>query len=112
MDPDRDDEHRALDSEREMKGMFATPMLNRQMLRGGDGRLSDASSVPSAMRGLGQMHFIRSVIEHHRQGGDDQAGDFLDFLSSDQVRAAFDEAGFQVVLALRHFTFDMTVNFR
>lgn len=73
IDPDRDDEHRVLDAERAMKDTFATPVLNRQMGRARKGRLSDASSVPSEVRGLGQMHFIRSVIEHHRQGGDADA---------------------------------------
>ena len=65
VDVNQNDEHRALDAGRALQDAFATPTLNRQMLQA----RSDASSLPSSLRGLGQMHFIRSVIEHHRQGG-------------------------------------------
>lgn len=76
-DPDDDHEHRALDTERALQAAFATPILNRQMQ---NTPRSDNSSVPASVRGLGQMHFIRSVIEHHRQGG-----------SADQIEKAYEE---------------------
>ena len=63
--------HRALDLEREREGQFATPALNRQMLnRQSNSPWSATSgSVLDSGRGLGKMHFIRSVLEHHRNGG-------------------------------------------
>ena len=62
---DIDFQHRALDAERDRENQFKTPVLNRQMKRIDDSQLSSTSS----QRGLGNMHFIRSVLEHHRQGG-------------------------------------------
>jgi hypothetical protein len=44
---------------------FATPMMNRLMMRQSD----TPASAPDSDKGLGRMHFIRSVLEHHRQGG-------------------------------------------
>jgi len=38
--------------------------LNRRMRQVEDSQLSSSSQ-----KGLGNMHFIRSVLEHHRQGG-------------------------------------------
>jgi len=71
IDPDAadsgfDNSHRALDAQRELENQFKTPNFNRRMMR----RAEENMSVPSSERGLGQMHFIRSVLEHHRQGGD------------------------------------------
>ena len=57
-------QHRALDVEREREHQFKTPVLNRRMNRVGDSPLSSSSQ-----KGLGNMHFIRSILEHHRQGG-------------------------------------------
>ena len=74
-DPDTDRfgyaTHRAVDLEHERKRQFATPALNRRVLnRQGGSQWSEASaSVPDSDRGLGRMHFIRSVLEHHRNGG-------------------------------------------
>lgn len=56
---------RALDNERERMRQFATPMMNRLMMRQSD----TPASAPDSDKGLGRMHFIRSVLEHHRQGG-------------------------------------------
>jgi hypothetical protein len=60
--------HRALDAQRTAQNLFNTPCFNRSMRHQG----SDASSVPASLRGLGQMHFIRSVLDHHREGGDSE----------------------------------------
>lgn len=59
-----DTNHRALDAAREAANLFATPMLNRRMLKSGE------SSGRGSDQGLGKMNFIRSVLEHVRQGGD------------------------------------------
>jgi len=68
--------HRALDLEREQRREFATPALNRRMRErhennnNNNSQWSEASAeVPESERGLGKMHFIRSVLEHHRNGG-------------------------------------------
>jgi hypothetical protein len=57
--------HRALDNERERMRQFSTPMMNRLMMRQSD----TPASAPDSDKGLGRMHFIRSVLEHHRRGG-------------------------------------------
>jgi hypothetical protein len=82
--------HRAYDADRERHLAFATPALNRRQLRraqtrrhgasrteGNDEELEDEdddddehSGIPSSEKGLGRMHFIRSVLDHHRRGGD------------------------------------------
>jgi Fanconi anemia group M protein len=75
LDPDsKISNHRELDSARERANIFATPLLNRRMMKSSDtsGRRSSQSE-----QGLGKMHFIRSVLEHLRQGGD--ANDIEDF---------------------------------
>lgn len=43
---------------------FATPLLKRRNPE------HTQMSIPSSDRNLGKMSFIRSVIEHHREGGD------------------------------------------
>jgi hypothetical protein len=58
--------HRSVDAQRVRENQFKTPVLNRQMRKMHDSQLSSTSS----QKGLGNMHFVRSVIEHHRQGGD------------------------------------------
>ena len=55
--------HRAVDIERELRNQFATPVLNRRTIE------DTPESAPSSQRGLGRMHFIRSVLEHHKNGG-------------------------------------------
>ncbi len=58
--------HQELDNIRTRAQQFKTPILNRRM-RDAKGRESLGS--PDSANGLGNMHFIRSVLEHHRQGG-------------------------------------------
>ncbi|VEU34307.1 unnamed protein product [Pseudo-nitzschia multistriata] len=66
--------HRALDARREREHQFRTPNFNRRSMRAPDSSspsyTENGCSIPSSERGLGRMHFIRSVLEHHRQGGD------------------------------------------
>ena len=73
---EQEDVHRALDRERDSQNKFKTPVLNRRMVHSGgrqggssSRRKSTASSTIDSEKGLGNMHFIRSVIDHHRQGG-------------------------------------------
>jgi hypothetical protein len=75
--------HRAVDMAKERMNQFATPMFNRRMVKNcrqhvnatpGSGS-HDAwdrptpQSAPSSEKGLGNMHFIRSILAHHRNGG-------------------------------------------
>ena len=64
--------HRELDTIDAHKNMLATPILNRRMKNGANIEWESPSPRPgsSGMKGLGNMHFIRSVIDHHKQGGD------------------------------------------
>jgi len=66
--------HRALDARRERENQFNTPNFNRRMTRQPNSSPSSStengSSIAPSERGLGRMNFIRSVLEHHRQGGD------------------------------------------
>lgn len=69
--------HQMLDQARARDQMFATPVLNRRMREPSPASSEDPWSNRDQRRrprdstsGLGAMHFIRSVIEHHRQGGD------------------------------------------
>jgi PHD-finger len=76
--------HRTLDMDRERRLAFATPALTRRQhrrnrLRSNRESLATLSSsattatpasAPSSIKGLGRMHFVRSVLEHHRRGGD------------------------------------------
>ena len=57
--------HRSFDAQRERDNLFATPLLHRRR-RSSDERLS----LPTSERGLGQMHFVRSLMAHVRDGGD------------------------------------------
>ena len=66
--PDDGANHQALDNERARAAQFSTPLLNRRM-RGAGNRDSWLESAPDSASGLGNMHFLRSVIEHHKQGG-------------------------------------------
>jgi hypothetical protein len=58
--------HQNLDNERHLENQFKTPVLNRRMRKRDD----QDPATTSSQKGLGNMHFIRSVLEHHRQGGD------------------------------------------
>lgn len=60
--------HRTMDLERERMREFATPMLNRRT-RDKTTWSATQSSGAGSEKGLGNMHFIRSVLEHHRHGG-------------------------------------------
>lgn len=81
LDPQGEDGHRAFDAQQARKTVFATPVLNRQMAQTRGNRWSDVNeTAPASLRGLGQMHFIRSVLEHHREGGD-----------ADQIEQAYRE---------------------
>ena len=64
--------HRELDARRERDQEFATPMLNRRRKNRSrdDDSMGLSQSVDSAQRGLGNMAFIRSVLDHHKAGGD------------------------------------------
>lgn len=75
--------HRAVDIAEERMNQFATPIFNRRMVKYGrkhanatagsgshDWDQPTPQSAPSSEKGLGNMHFIRSVLEHHRNGGD------------------------------------------
>jgi hypothetical protein len=84
--------HRVLDIERERKLQFATPVLNRCMQRKSGGNdeededlLRSSASAPDSVRGLGKMHFIRSVLEHHRNGG--SAAEVEDFYKEMEQQA-------------------------
>lgn len=59
--------HRQVDHQHNIDNQFRTPVFNRRMRRP---ELYQSQVEPSSQRGLGNMHFIRSVLEHHRQGGD------------------------------------------
>ena len=58
--------HRQLNHERSVAEQFKTPVFNRRMMQ----TLSSQNNAPPSQRGLGNMNFIKSVLEHHRQGGD------------------------------------------
>lgn len=57
--------HRQFNHKQNVADQFKTPVFNRRMRA----PLSQGSE-PQSQRGLGKMNFIRSVLEHHRAGGD------------------------------------------
>lgn len=65
IDPEDSLLHRQFNHERNISEQFKTPVFNRRMMRD-----SLSQNVPSSQRGLGNMNFIKSVLEHHRRGGD------------------------------------------
>ena len=87
--------HRRMDIENERKLQFATPILNRRMNRkrinGSDHDAWDESqnsgASRSSVKGLGNCHFIRSVIEHARRGG-----------NADDIEAVYNEMEQEVAL--------------
>jgi hypothetical protein len=57
--------------------LLATPILNRGMVAPTQSADTNDPLLSSA-QGLGRMYFVRSVIDHHRQGGDeDQIESFV-----------------------------------
>lgn len=58
-------EHRALDAHHAKLREFDTPKFNRRQ-----NRYSLAGNSPDSCSGLGNLHFVRSVLEHYKQGGD------------------------------------------
>jgi hypothetical protein len=65
VNPDDSLLHRQLNHQRSVEEQFKTPVFNRRMMR-----QSLSQNAPLSQRGLGNMNFIKSVLEHHRQGGD------------------------------------------
>jgi len=61
-----------LDFEEMRANEFSTPVLNRRILHKNQSWSSglSTSNLESSTKGLGSMHFIRSVINHHKCGGD------------------------------------------
>ncbi|KAL7551797.1 hypothetical protein ACHAWF_015057 [Thalassiosira exigua] len=57
--------HGQFDHRRHIDNQFNTPILNRRMRMPS----SQGPSSESSQKGLGNMNFIKSVLEHHRQGG-------------------------------------------
>lgn len=62
--------HRQVDAENDRAKQFATPIFNRRMVRQQENSSRSDRNNRSSLKGLGNCHFIRSVIEHARQGGD------------------------------------------
>ena len=57
--------HWQINAEQEREESFSTPIFNRRQRR-----ILSQANLPSSEKAIGKMHFIRSVIDHHRQGGD------------------------------------------
>ena len=60
--------HRQLNHQQSVHNQFKTPILNRKMKL--PTSQQSQTSLPPSQRGLGNMNFIRSVIDHCRNGGD------------------------------------------
>eukprot|EP00984_Skeletonema_dohrnii_P038605 scaffold42047_cov155-Skeletonema_dohrnii-CCMP3373.AAC.1 len=60
--------HRQLNHQQSVNTQFKTPIFNRRMQLPRSEQ--SQTSLPPSQRGLGNMNFIRSVIDHCRQGGD------------------------------------------
>jgi hypothetical protein len=54
--------HRLVDALNVEQSLYSTPMLRRK------NQLTQ-SSIPSSEKAIGKMNFIKSVLEHHRKGG-------------------------------------------
>ena len=65
INPDDSLLHRQLNHQQSVAEQFKTPVFNRRMMR-----TSLSQNVHSSQRGLGNMNFIKTILEHHRQGGD------------------------------------------
>ena len=59
--------HRQFDHQHNIDTQFKTPVFNRRMRA--QTPASQSQHTESSQKGLGNMNFIRSVLEHHRQGG-------------------------------------------
>ena len=67
---DGDTNQGRFEREKESMNQFSTPWLNQRNKRQKLGIYSGTpSEAPDSEKGLGNMNFIRSVIEHHRNGG-------------------------------------------
>ena len=93
--------YRQIDNDDGRSNQFRTPVFNRQNKSGMNSFLSDSLGSPSpnndgALKGLGNMNFIRSVIHHHKEGGNaeelekeykkiQELGDDYKFTQSDQL---------------------------
>ena len=71
--------HRQLDAKEQTQ--FTTPILRRRRQSGGRLGLSGGSDG-----GLGEMHFIRSVIDHHNKGGECNAVE-SEYLRLEQLKS-------------------------
>ena len=58
-----DNIHRQFNHQHEIDNQWKTPVFNRRLP-------SQSQHTQSSQKGLGRMNFIRSVLEHHRAGGD------------------------------------------
>lgn len=91
---DDQNHHRVLDTRREFENQFRTPNFNRRMMRHQQqpGSSSSDNNAPSSQRGLGNMNFIRSVLEHHREGGDcDQIETYYNRMTGEERRGTENE---------------------
>ena len=68
-----DDIHRQFNHQTDIDNQWKTPVLNRRMREEPTSGQSQEYSQSSDQKGLGRMNFIRSVLEHHRAGGDADA---------------------------------------
>ncbi len=55
--------HRQINHQKDLSDFWKTPVFNRRMLKATTNESQD--SEPS-QKGLGNMNFIRSVLDHHR----------------------------------------------
>jgi hypothetical protein len=58
--------HRQIYHQHEVDNQLATPILNRRMRN----TAMESQDTETSQKGLGNMNFIRSVLEYHRSGGD------------------------------------------
>ena len=68
-----DDVHRQFNHQVDIDNQWKTPVLNRRMREEEPTSESQEYTQSSDQKGLGRMNFIRSVLEHHRAGGDADA---------------------------------------
>ena len=75
-----DNIHRQFNHQHEIDNQWKTPVFNRRLQE----PTSQIEHTQSSQKGLGRMNFIRSVLEHHRAGGDaDQLEDAYHKLASE-----------------------------
>ncbi|KAL3808754.1 hypothetical protein ACHAXA_010947 [Cyclostephanos tholiformis] len=60
--------HRQIYHQRELENQLKTPILNRRMKNS----LNESQDSQHSQTGLGNMNFIRSVLDYHRAGGDSE----------------------------------------